>query len=108
MRLDRQQGGEVIWSALGTNEEMKFIEGKREENQLAYLAYAVQDDNLLIRLILKRRILKNFGVSVDLLGYSNKLDFANMPKIQLNIGFGGLHLKRKEADLVYQGCKATR
>lgn len=59
---------------------------------------------------LKRKIDKNFGVSIFLLGYNKKIDFSQMPKIRLAIGIGGLHIKDKkqtlfikDAQLHYEG-----
>ncbi len=68
-------------------------------NYISGLTYAKKDRNLFIRLKLKRRIDKDFGVFIFLLGYNKNKDFAEMPKVRLNIGIGGLHIKDKKETL---------
>ena len=107
VKIRRQNKGEINWQDLGINDEVASSADIKYENQLSYLAYARQDDFLFIRLALKRKVLGDFGVSINLLGYSKKIDFPEMPKIQLNIGLGGIHIKDKKRSLFIKDVRLT-
>ncbi len=74
------------------------------------LAYSIQDNNLFIKLNLKRKIDKDFGISIFLLGYNKSKDFATMPKIHITVGILGMHIQDKkqrisvkDAQFIYEG-----
>jgi LmbE family N-acetylglucosaminyl deacetylase len=52
-------------------------------DQAGFLSYAKTDNTLYIKLSLDRGITKAVATSVNLLGYSKKTAFANMPKVRL-------------------------
>lgn len=93
-------------------QDLKIPPASEEEQRdhILRLTYALKDKNFFVKLTLKRKIDKNFGVSIFLLGYNKKIDFSQMPKIRLVIGIGGLHIKDrkqtlfiKDARLYYEG-----
>lgn len=67
------------------------------------LAYTCHDNNLWVRIALKRKIAKNVGVSVFLLGYKKGVDFAAMPKIRITIGYLGVRVKDKKKPITIDG-----
>ena len=99
VRLKRQGNGEVKWWDIGIADEIEYSEGNKTKNEISYLGYALQDNNLLIKLELKSKILEDFGIMINLLGYNKGINFAQMPKIQLNFGLSGLHIKEKKQPL---------
>jgi len=103
VKLKKQDEKEIHWQDLKINENIEISQSiKREENQtdnISNLAYGIDYKNLYIRLTLKRKIDKDFGASVFLLGYSRKSDFSSTPKIRLNVGVNGLHIKDKKQTL---------
>lgn len=60
------------------------------------VSYACEDACLYIKLSLKRKADKDVGMSVFLLGYSRKTDFADMPKLKVSIDAFGIHVKNKK------------
>ncbi len=106
--LIKQTAKEIIW------EDTQVFQDEEEEEardlSISRLAYAQQGANLFVKIGLKRKIDKNFGVSIFLLGYSKTKEFALMPKINLNVNLSGLHIKDKkqtifvkDARLIYEG-----
>ena len=74
------------------------------------VSYAREGSDLYVRLNLKRKVDKDIGMSVFLLGYSRKADFAAMPKMIVSIDAFGIHIKNKreavnvkDAGLSYEG-----
>jgi LmbE family N-acetylglucosaminyl deacetylase len=72
---------------------------------LSGLAYAVQGDDLLIRLDLRRKLDKNLGTSIYLLGYKKNVSFADMPKINIGIGVLGMRIREKGRLISVAGAK---
>lgn len=105
--LKGQSNGEISWQNLGINVEMISESSEKKINQLSYIAYAVQNKNLFMRLVLKRRIDKDFGIIIFLLGYNKTVPFAGLPKIQLRIGWTGLHIKDKKQTLYFKNTQLT-
>jgi len=89
VKIKFQANQEIDWQDIETN----------EEGRVSVLAYAHQAGNLLIRLELKKKINKVFGVSVYLLGYKKKIDFSLMPKIRMDVDIAGLHVHDKKQTL---------
>lgn len=78
------------------------------------LAYASSGSNLYVRLNLHRKAEKDAGMSIFLLGYSRKTDFAVMPKIYISIDAFGIHARNKrnsiiikDAEISYEGDSVT-
>lgn len=85
-------------------EEAQTLETIRQDLHSPRLAYAQQDKkNLFARLVLKRKIDEDFGVTVFLLGYSKKTAFAKMPKIRITFGLGGVQVRNKKQILFSKG-----
>ena len=59
------------------------------------VTYVYQGDDLLIRFDLKKKVRGNLDMSVFLLGYKNKKDFSQMPKIHISTGMFGLAINDK-------------
>jgi LmbE family N-acetylglucosaminyl deacetylase len=97
LQLFKPKNAEILW------EDVKTSKGEDEADEqntgISKLAYAQQGGYLLIRLGLKHRIDKQFGISVYLFGYSKNKSFPLMSKIHLTIGLGGVRLKDKKRPL---------
>jgi len=94
INLNKQNREEIQWQGLY---------GMNASN----LAYAQKEKFLFIKLMFKHRINKNFGVSIYLLGYNKRRDFAVMPKIRLHIGIAGLQIKEKKQTLFVKAAQLT-
>lgn len=102
IKLKRQKTKEILWQDLDTPEDIEEYLQDKDKNQkglISALAYALKDNNLFIRIILRRKIDKNLGISIFLLGYNKKIDFTQMPKLHLSINTLGLHIKDKKQPL---------
>jgi hypothetical protein len=75
------------------------------DNIISGLAYTCHDDNLWVRIALKRKIARNVGVSVFLLGYKKGVDFAAMPKIRISIGYLGVKVRDKRKPIKIKGLE---
>jgi len=99
IRLNKQSSGELMWQDIEgpINIEMDPEHKKDAEKSITPdIAYAAIDNKLLIRLELRKKIEKDLGVSIFLLGYNNKIDFSEMPKISITIDTLGLHVRDKK------------
>jgi len=111
--LKEQKTEEISWQDVmlfNYNQGMQNDKGYNPKNVFSGLAYARKDNNLFIRLTLRRKLDKNLGISIFLLGYSQKKDFAKMPKINVTIGLLGKRIKDKrevifvkDASLTFEG-----
>ena len=108
VRLKHQGNGDVEWYDIGITDEMGYSGVNKTKNEISYLGYALQDNNLLIKLELKNRILEDFEIIINLLGYNKEIDFAKMPKIQLSFGLSGLHIKEKKQPLFIKNIQFLR
>ncbi len=75
------------------------------EDTLSAVSYTNKDNNLYIRLNLRRKIDKNFGISVFLLGYSRHRAFAEMPKIAVTLGILGMRIKEKRTPIIIKDAR---
>ncbi|MDD5347072.1 MAG: PIG-L family deacetylase [Candidatus Omnitrophica bacterium] len=71
-----------------------------EEALFSDLAYSLKENNLFIRLKLRRSLDKSLGISIDLLGYSRRIAFAAMPKLNISLGFFGMRVRDKGRPVV--------
>jgi LmbE family N-acetylglucosaminyl deacetylase len=105
--IKQQVDSEMYWQDLGIDDEITPTTSEKARNQLSYVAYALKDEDFFIKIVLKRKIDKDFGVSIFLLGYNESTPFAKMPKIQLSFGWGGLVIKDKKQVLHVKNAKLT-
>jgi len=105
VHLKRQDNAEIVWQDMGIADEMGSVKENTLKNKVSYLGYALKDNKLLIRVILKNKIAEDFGITLNLLGYNKKTDFAKMPKIQVSFGLGGLHIKERKQPLFIKGIQ---
>lgn len=110
IRLREISGGEhIIWQDVSILQDLEAYpedSGEKKNNRfVSSLAYARQEDELLIRLMLRRKISRNFGISIFLLGYNTAVPFSEMPKLHLSINMLGLHLKDKKQPLFVKGIR---
>lgn len=111
IRLSRQAQGEVAWTALEA--DLDFLDedtpldqqANHKDALLSNLSYAWQDDNLLLKLDLKRKFARGRGVSLTLLGYNKDKPFAQMPKIQIALGILGKRIKDKRQVITIKNFK---
>jgi len=101
VKLKAQNTKEISWQHLEIKEDAR----ENEQGQISTLAYALSDNQFLISLTLKRRIDEKFGISIFLLGYHNKRDFSQMPKIKLIVDMAGLRVKEKKRMLFIKDAK---
>ncbi|MFH0827782.1 MAG: PIG-L family deacetylase [Candidatus Omnitrophota bacterium] len=96
--LKRSKGKDIVWhdvmlsgnQSTGNNSR---VESKRDG--LSGLSYAVQDKVFLIRLNLWRKLDKNLGIAIYLLGYKENVPFSVMPKINVGMGLWGTRIRNK-------------
>ncbi|MCM8766398.1 MAG: PIG-L family deacetylase [Candidatus Omnitrophica bacterium] len=112
IRLKRNEN--LIWQNFRVNQEEGFAGETLPEKNISNLAYGSDKDNFFIRLNLRRKIDKDFGISVYLLGYREGENFSQMPKLRLMIDIRGLHIKNmkhtlfiKDVNLKYENKKKT-
>jgi len=102
-----QPPGIPVWQnvrAVG-NELAPKLSGKPD--QIFSLAYARQEGNFLVRIVLKRAIDKEIGVSLFLIGYRKDVPFAEMPKLNLLVGFDGVHIKDRRKNVFSKDISFT-
>ncbi|PJC48591.1 MAG: hypothetical protein CO035_02710 [Candidatus Omnitrophica bacterium CG_4_9_14_0_2_um_filter_42_8] len=103
IKLKTQISERPLWQDLKAyqNLEIDPEHKKDRENSITPdIAYAAVDNKLLIRLQLRKKIEKDIGVSVFLIGYSKKADFSDMPKLYIKVDTLGVHIKDKK-QLIY-------
>lgn len=71
------------------------------------LSYALDGEDLLVRLTLRSRFKKNFGIFVYLFGYSGNKDFSLMPKIEISLGLRGISAWDKSSKIRTKDIKAS-
>jgi LmbE family N-acetylglucosaminyl deacetylase len=96
--LEKQMASdaEITWASVSGPKQQKSRLKSDATNHFSGTEYARQGNFLLIRLLLRRAIDRELGVSVSLMGYSNKVPFSQMPKIALMVGINGFHIKDKK------------
>jgi LmbE family N-acetylglucosaminyl deacetylase len=72
----------------------KYLKKKGKQN-LTGLFYAIRGKDLMIKLDLRRKLDKNLGITINLLGYQKNKDFGAMPKISVTIGLLGMRIRNK-------------
>ncbi|MEI8012429.1 MAG: PIG-L family deacetylase [Candidatus Omnitrophota bacterium] len=102
--LSRQMASdaELIWEDTGLYTPPRSRVKSAETEHFSQLAYARQGNFLVIRVVLKRTMDKDLGMSVSLMGYNCKVPYAQMPKINLIVGLNGFHVKDKKRT-IYSG-----
>lgn len=110
IKLKRQDAQkQLVWRYLDvdTDVEEYSVLSEVEDNKdfISTLAYACQDSSLFIKLNLKKRIATSAGVSVFLLGYNKNKHFADMPKIQINLGILGKRIRDKRKVILVKDFK---
>lgn len=105
IELDDPGKGPVEWKAADT--------ALRAKNKEPFLEYAVSEGKLYIRVALRKKIDKRLGLYIHLLGYSREIDFAQMPKLGITVGFLGMKIKDRksvvfinDAKLKFEGTNA--
>ena len=83
------KGGGIKWFAADTSNAV---------------SYAREGSDLYVKLNLKRKANKDIGMSVFLLGYSRKTDFAAMPKMIVSIDAFGVHIRNKREAVNVKGA----
>jgi len=81
----------------------KVLKGQSKPRSV--LSYAREGSDLLVRITLKRRINKKLGVSLSLLPYKKGTLFASMPKVEVKVGLGGLHVKDQLRGVALKGVR---
>lgn len=96
---------DIVWQDVRM--EQDEVEDKRTKTAQCRLSYAIDADDLLIRLALRSRFKQNFGIFLYLCGYSPETKFALMPKIQIALGMRAIKVWDKLALLKSKDVKAT-
>jgi LmbE family N-acetylglucosaminyl deacetylase len=78
---------------------------EKGKQNLTGLFYAIRGKDLMIKLDLRRKLDKNLGITINLLGYKKNTDFAAMPKISVTIGLMGMRIRNKGRILGANGAK---
>jgi len=123
--LKRQVGPDVKWQDIGidtSDEPQKSFSLEKDDDpdeeegapqrttvsdpdKISYLAFARHDDNLWIKIILNKKVDKTLGLSLYLLGYSKKADFAVLPKLHISLGTFGVKVLDKQKRLKDNGVQ---
>lgn len=99
IKLKEQNTEEIQWQDVETVEWEE--EGYKERSHISNLAYAYKSKDLLVKLILKHKMDKEFGISIFLLGYRKNKNFSEMPKIHINMGIEGFSVRDKKQILFF-------
>lgn len=99
IKIERQQTETIQWQQIGRYPPSFCISS---------ISFAQKDSDLFIKLSLTRHIDESFGASVFLAGYGRNKDFAAMPKIAIDIGPEGLHVKDKKRVLFVNKIQLSR
>ena len=86
----------MTWASVGVNDPPKSHIKSDETDHFSKLAYARQGNYLVVRVVLRRVMDKEFGLSIFLFGYRPNTPFAQMPKINLLLGLNGFYVKDKK------------
>lgn len=105
IKLKETVSGEIAWYYF--REENQYNSGMALRKDISSLAYAIKGGNLYVKMVLKRKIDKDFGISIFLFGYNKNIAFAKMPKINILIDIFGLHIKNKKEKIFDKSCKLT-
>jgi LmbE family N-acetylglucosaminyl deacetylase len=92
--LKPQNEGTDYW--FETQRKNAPLDNGSEKNSVPALAYEQKNNNLLIKMTLKKHIDKDFWSSIFLLGYKRSEDFSDMPKLRLDVTTEGLRLRDKK------------
>ena len=99
IKLSVQSSGEPLWQDLKAYQNLEIDPEHKKDTENSIIpdvAYAAMDNKLLIRLQLGKKIEKDIGVSVFLIGYSKEVNFSDMPKLYIKIDTLGVHVKDKK------------
>jgi LmbE family N-acetylglucosaminyl deacetylase len=88
---------EIVWSTIGLRDPLKSRLKSDADQYFEKLEYARQGNYLVVRIILKRLLDREFGLSVFLMGYADGVPFSEMPKISLLVGLNGFYIKDKKS-----------
>ena len=108
LKLKQQTKEEVDWQAVEIaqkEDEDTIAKDVSHRTIISALAYACYDNELWVRITTKRKIDKDYGSSLFLLGYNKKRDFATIPKIHIHIGFLGAKIRDKKEAIRIKGFK---
>jgi hypothetical protein len=110
IRVSKKTTGSINWQA--TEIKKKLVDASPEarnnkKSEVPLLSYACKDNFLLIRLALRNKISKNIGVFISLLGYDQKKNFSQMPKLNISIGLLGMRIKDKKDVLFVRQAKVS-
>ena len=99
IKLNVQGSGRPLWQDLEAYQNLEIDpEHKKDtENSITPdIAYASVGDELLIRLQLRKKIEKDTGVSIFLIGYNSEVNFSSMPKVYIKVDTLGVHVRDKK------------
>ena len=84
---------ELIWEQVGVKDPPKSrIKGDATDD-FAEVAYARQGNYVVVKVVLKRQMDRDKGITVSLAGYRPGTDFAQMPKITITANNEGVRVK---------------
>ncbi|MCX5708452.1 MAG: PIG-L family deacetylase [Candidatus Omnitrophica bacterium] len=107
INLKDNSAGSLAWQSVVVYQEPpedRSLKGKGKQN-LTGLFYAIRGKDLMIKLDLRRKLDKNLGITINLLGYKKNSDFAAMPKISVTIGLLGMRIRNKAGIAAANGAK---
>ncbi|MFH0753740.1 MAG: PIG-L family deacetylase [Candidatus Omnitrophota bacterium] len=98
LRLERQLVSDagIVWSDVPSPNDSKRHLKSNGTKHFAVTAYARQGNYLVIKLLLRHAMDKEFGITVSLAGYSPTVPFEQMPKISLISSISGFYVKDKK------------
>ncbi len=103
----RQMTSVPAWQCVGKDDGAAVGKLKGYAETIASTSYARQGNNFLVKLVLKRAMDKDMGVSVFLMGYRSDMPFAEMPKLNLLVGIDGFHIKDRKKNIASKEVMLT-
>jgi LmbE family N-acetylglucosaminyl deacetylase len=101
--LQKQQSTEHHWFDILKNSQPAVQEGKKDG--IKALSYEQKDNVLFIKFLLGKKIDKDFWSSIFIFGYKRSKDFAEMPKLKIDVTVDGLRVRDKTKLLVSEDIK---
>jgi LmbE family N-acetylglucosaminyl deacetylase len=97
--VPRSSSESIQWQAAETD--------KASQKNGSFLYYAVVDNELRIKIALRKKLDKRLGLYINLLGFSSKKDFASMPKISITVGLLGMRIKDRKEVIFIRNSKLS-
>ncbi len=94
----KKNGGPAAWQSVSPG-------NRRGEKTLPAFYYARVNDDLYLTINFQKSLEKELSIDIDLLGYAANSPFDKMPKIKINLGPFGMHVRENGKRLTTSGIE---